>query len=220
LAKKYKLSVGNPSKGNQSEDLPVNDFFDFLCVRAKKAGKKMDSSLKQDWLKKYPQLIDWKCRKEDQAATVHCEIKLALDCLNRRRTGKVVIGVSKQPCYCCESWFNGINHKAKNIKFSLALGHKKVYSGWSLTGIEEGDKKAIAKVWEVVDAVAEEVSHIESQDLIPGYPLEVGNKATEFAVAEMAKLHEIASNFEIMDGCTQTVMGSDSIGVIHFYLPV
>ena len=159
-------------------------FGTFLQVRAKKTGKPLHG-LRHDWLKKYPRLLTWD-GTSTSTQTIHCEVKLALDCLNRRRQGKVVIGVSKQPCFCCESWFDAVNAKAKKIRFILAAGHKKVYPGWSPSGIEDGDKKVIARVWEMVDGVVDEVRRIEDKDLVTALPLK--SKEIDFEGVEIDRI--------------------------------
>jgi OTT_1508-like deaminase len=102
---------------------------------------------------------------------LHCEVNLDLDCLDRCRRGKVVIGVSKQPYFCCESWFDAVSAKAKRIRFILATGHRKLYPGWSPSGIEDGGKKVIAGVWEMVNGIVDELKRIEDKDLVAALPL-------------------------------------------------
>ena len=50
-----------------------------------------------------------------------------------------------------------MNTKAKNIKFVLAAGNKKVYSGWRPSGLVEGDKEVIANIGGMVDIITAEV---------------------------------------------------------------
>jgi len=172
IGKKYKLS---PSKsaidspvGVFGPSLPVGDFWKFLQARAKKSGKPLHGH-RHDWLKKYKTLLDWD-GASTATETLHCEVKLGLDCLNRCRKGKIVIGVSKQPCLCCETWFDAVSEKAKGVKFVLSPGHKKVYPGWRLSGIEDGDKKVIRKVWDMVDGIVNDVKRIEDKDLVAATP--------------------------------------------------
>ena len=101
--KMYKLSpttaVVKSPEGAIGPNLPVGDFWQFLQVRTKKTGKPLHG-LRHDWLKAYAHLLAWD-GTVTSTETLHCEIKLALDCLHRQRTGKVVVGVSKQKCLCC-----------------------------------------------------------------------------------------------------------------------
>jgi hypothetical protein len=180
--------------------LAIGDFWDFVSLRAKKAGKKV-YGLRQDWIKRYPALLGWKL-DDFSKEVLHCEVKLALDCLNRRRNGKVVIGVSKQPCYCCETWFGAMNIKAKNIKFVLAAGHKKVYSGWRPSGLEEGDKKVISKIWGMMDSITSEVKRVEEKDLVPALPLKTQVDDGSFTASEIAEISKIASNLYSIKGYT------------------
>ena len=191
---KYKAIVDAPVGSNTP--LPVGDFWKFLQVRANKTGKPLHG-LRHDWLKKYPRLLTWD-GTSTATQTLHCEIKLALDCLDRRRQGKVVIGVSKQPCFCCESWFDAVSAKAKKIRFILAAGHKKVYPGWSPSGIEVGDKKVITRVWEMVDGIVNEVKRIEDKDLVTALPL----KSTEidFECVEIVELSSVISHMNTDGG--------------------
>jgi hypothetical protein len=194
IGKKYKLS---PSKsaldspvGVFGPSLPVGDFWKFLQARAKKTGKPLQGH-RHDWLKKYKALFEW-----DGAFTatesLHCEVKLGLDCLNRRRKGKIVIGVSKQPCLCCETWFDAVSAKAKGVKFILLPGHKKVYAGWRLSGIEDGDKKVIQKVWDMVDGIVADVKRIEDKDLVAAAPIK--SQEIDLESVEISDLQAVLSH--------------------------
>lgn len=74
-----------------------------------------------------------------------------MDALSENRRWKVVIGVSKQPRFCCEAWFDGVNKKARGIDFKVDEGHKKVYCNWKGVGIKEGDIFVVSRVWDNID---------------------------------------------------------------------
>jgi len=82
-----------------------------------------------------------------------------------------MIGISKQSCFCCESWFDTVSAKAKKIRYILAAGHKKLCPSWSPSGIEDADKKLIARMWEMTDGIVDEVKRIDGKDLVADLPL-------------------------------------------------
>ena len=200
IGKKYKLSlakavVGSPS-GEMGPSLPIGDFWNFVQVRTKKTGRPLHG-LRHDFLKSYPGLLIWDGNFTSNQ-TLHCEVKLALDCLHRRRKGKIVIGVSKQKCLCCEAWFDAVNAKAKNIAFILSPGHKKVYPGWRPSGIEDGDRKVIDKVWETVDDIIAEVKRVEAKDLVAAVPLQ--SQEIDLDVAEIDDLGSVINQMKSEGG--------------------
>jgi hypothetical protein len=67
----------------------------------------------------------------------------------------------------CEAWFHGLNGKSSTVRFHIGRGHKKVYPGWKLSGVAEGDSEAITKLWSCVDTMIEEVPHSERKDFFP-----------------------------------------------------
>ena len=146
---------------------------------------------RHDWLKQYPALFEWD-GTFTPTESLHCEMKLGLDYLNRRRKGKIVIGVSKQPCLCCETWFNAVSDKAKGVKFILLQGYKKVYFGWCLSGIEDGDKKVIQKVWDMVDRIIADVKRIEEKDLVAAAPIK--SQEIDLESAEISDLLAVLSH--------------------------
>jgi OTT_1508-like deaminase len=79
----------------------------------------------------------------------------------------IVIGVSKDPCFCCESWYELLNNNLKGVMFRLQPGHCKVYPGWQRSGIAEGDSYVIRKFWDRVDRMIEAVVHAEHWDFVP-----------------------------------------------------
>ena len=85
----------------------------------------------------------------------------------------------------CEAWFDAVSAKAKNVTFILSPGHKKVYTGWRPSGIEDGDKEVINKVWEMVNEIIAEVKRVEAKDLLAALPLqfqEIDHEASEIDV--------------------------------------
>ena len=80
----------------------------------------------------------------------------------------------------------------------MAAGHKKVYPGWSPSGIEDGDKKVITRVWEMVDGIVDEVKRIEDKDLVTALPL----KSTEidFECVEIVELSSVISHMNTDGG--------------------
>ena len=44
------------------------------------------------------------------------------------------------------------------------------HAGWRLSGIEDGDKKVIRKVWDMVDGIVIDVKRIEDKDLVAATP--------------------------------------------------
>ena len=196
IGKRYRLSateaiVESPS-GEMGPSLPIGDFWNFIQVRAKKTGRPLHG-LRHDFLKKYPSLLVWNGNSTANQ-TLHCEVKLALDCLHRQRKGKIVIGVSKQKCLCCEAWFDAISAKAKNVTFILSPGHKKVYAGWRPSGIEDGDKNVINKVWEMVDEIIGEVRRVETKDLVLALPLQ--SQEIDFEAAEIDDLGSVINQMK------------------------
>jgi hypothetical protein len=193
IAKKYKLKIKDPlSSPNFVGPMPpVGDFWDFVQARTKRVGVRLDS-LRHDWLKIHPQLLDWD-GSIVAAETIHAEVKLAVDCLSRGRRGPVCIGVSKQPCFCCEKFFDAWNDHSKKVKFHLAAGHKKVYPGWRPSGIDAIDKVVIEKIWEVVDALVSEVKRIESKDLVAASPL--STQKVVFENTELTHLLQIIDHW-------------------------
>ena len=83
LKKKYHLTVSEEisiaTSTPRNESVPL-DFYELVKDRAKRACKKV-AGHRQDWLGLYLALRDWE-RIGDAKETLHCEVKLALDCLN------------------------------------------------------------------------------------------------------------------------------------------
>jgi len=174
IEKRYKLKVAEDVDASTEGDtigpsLPVGDFWDFIKVRSKKRGHVIHG-LRHDFLKRYPALLHWDGNVVTRQS-LHSEVKLALDCLQRRKKGKLVIGVSKQKCLSCETWFDALNSSLKNVHFILAPGHKKVYPGWRFSRIINADRAVIAKVWDLVDKITDDVKRIEPRDLVPAMPV-------------------------------------------------
>ena len=188
ISKKYKIKTNeawqSPTVGPM---LPVGDFWEFVQARTKHTSQPLNS-LRYDWLKNHPQLFKWDGLIV-ASQTVHAEVKLALNCLNRRIRGQISIGVSKQPCFCCERFFDAWNAQSKRTHFHLAPGHKKVYPGWSPSGLHPIDQKVVEGVWEVVDKIIAEVKHIESKDLVAAAPWDT--QKVLFGAFELSKLSQL-----------------------------
>jgi len=84
--------------------------------------------------------------------------------------------------------------KAKNITFILSPGHKKVYAGWRPSGIEDGDKKVINKVWEMVDEIITEVKWVEAKDLVAALPLQ--SQEIDLEAAEIDDLSSVINHMK------------------------
>ena len=168
IGKKYHLSVveGDEVKA-EVETWPKCDFFDVVQIRSMQTGKKILS--RDDWVRQYHHLNEFH-ELDDVQGEVHCEVKLAMDALSKNRKGKVVIGVSKQPCFCCEAWFDGVNKKARGINFKVDEGHKKVYCNWKGVGIKEGDNFVVSRVWGKIDQMIATVKHVEEKDFVSAIP--------------------------------------------------
>jgi OTT_1508-like deaminase len=155
--KKDKLTLkdGAPS--------PV-DFHEILKDHAQTHGARVPG-YRRDWLMQYPRLDEWPDINL-AAQCLHCEVKMGLHILSKSNTAvNVAIGVSKNPCFLCEAWFEGL--KVGGFMFHLEPSHKKVYPGWQLPGVHEADSYVIEKVWKHVDRMIQEVPHAERKDFVP-----------------------------------------------------
>jgi hypothetical protein len=155
--KKDKLTLKN------DEPCPV-DFHEMLKDHAQAHGRRVPG-YRRDWLMQYPKLEEWPETKI-AAQCLHCEVKMGLHILSKSNTAvNVAIGVSKNPCFLCEAWFEGLN--LGGYTFHLEPSHKKVYPGWQLPGVQEPDSYVVEKTWKHVDRMIEEVPHIERKDFVP-----------------------------------------------------
>jgi hypothetical protein len=137
---------------------------------------------------------------------MHTEIKLALNILYRcdpaSKVRTIPIGVSKQPCFLCESFLKGINSPSADspITFRLAPGHKKVYSGWEFSGIAIADHYVEECIWAAVDTLIKNTPHVESRDTVI---------ATEYEGHGQMLSHEFADIEK--NGWTNSKMKLDSL---------
>jgi OTT_1508-like deaminase len=81
---------------------------------------------------------------------------------------KVVIGVSKEPCWPCELFYEGMNELIENMEFVMDEGHRKPYPGWIFSGISELDGYVSKNAWKYLDKTMQSVRHLERRDFVPG----------------------------------------------------
>ena len=152
------------------------DFYTVLADRASRCQLNLNGTRK-DWIIEYPTLRDWKSTTTS-AQTLHCEVKLALHIsLYYHREAIYIIGVSKNPCSNCETWFTHWNDLPNNNnQFIIPPSHRKVYSGWKLSGLQPLDAHVVSTVWASVDDLIARTEHAHHTDtIIPLYREEGDN---------------------------------------------
>jgi OTT_1508-like deaminase len=142
------------------------DFYHLLTTHANAHGMRVPGQ-RRDWIAAYPKLKNWE--GEGMAAeTLHCEVKLGMHLLTQDKwIPEIAIGVSKDPCFACEAWYDGLNACLLDWTFHLEPGHCKAYAGWKPSGVAEGDANVVRKVWEHVDRMIEKIQHSERRDFVP-----------------------------------------------------
>ena len=138
-----KFSLEEPLYSNVAADIPpAIDFFELLAKRANRRTIQLNG-LRSDFLIKYKELLEWDSHISHK--TLHTEIKLALNLLFSKHKSDIppvaIIGVSKAPCYLCETFFQTCNTRNYfPTKFLLSPGHSKIYSGWEFSNIRTVDQ--------------------------------------------------------------------------------
>ena len=175
LGIKYNFDITDVS----SEQNQVLDFYEVLDERSRDQNLKMQG-LRSDFTNKFRALGSWDPHLPEP--TLHAEVKLCLNVLQRQREKvllpRTLIGVSKQACFLCETFFEGLNATEKTTTmFTLSPGHLKIYAGWKFSGIENADGLVKRRLWALIDDLIVTTIHRESKDTI--IPLKAQSDAGE-----------------------------------------
>jgi hypothetical protein len=108
--------------------------------------------LRLGFTNKFRALGSWDPRLPEP--TLHAEVKLCLNVLHRQRNKvllpRALIGVSKQACFLCEIFFEGLNATEK-MSTNFTLYHLKIYAGWQFSGIENAGQLVKRRLWPLID---------------------------------------------------------------------
>ena len=165
VANRYGLHVQDPVEPDLEEAL--DDFYDVISLfqeKLRREGSDLKTGGPKDWLRRYPRLADLKFNSLPQPQ-LHAEVKVGLSALLHGTSKAVNIGTSKNPCFCCKSFFEAMNLFVKEKKFMVSTSHEKVYPGWKGSGLEELDGHVVVGVWDALQKVMKEVQYIDEKDI-------------------------------------------------------
>jgi hypothetical protein len=143
------------------------DFYDVLRDRAARTRTKV-RALRQDYTGQHRELNQWPDTSAEEPV-LHTELKLCLYLLLQQNLkSKTIIGVTKNPCFCCERWIEELNSLNIPTQFVVAPGHHKVYGGWQFPGIAKADEAVRRMMWVLVDEIIATTTHQDMRDTVIG----------------------------------------------------
>lgn len=196
----YKHPDTRPTEDNKNIDFDIytkdplhpksiTDFYDVIHLRRArlvKRGTEIQTGWREDWVRSYPKLADWKV--ENIHHSVHAEVKLALNMLLHQSSSICHIGISKSPCYCCKIWYKAAN-RFTGKHFIIPTSHEKVYPGLGLSGFTQLDNFVVDNVWDRLDELIRRVQHLDTKDInIPTYP---NSNVTVESICTFGDLNEV-----------------------------